>query len=53
MHGMHEFEKGTINSPIFVNERFWNVDTAFALFPASCDALLAHKSQTANTSSRP
>lgn len=32
--------KGTINSPIFVNERFWNVDTAFGLFPASCDALL-------------
>lgn len=25
--------KGTINSPIFVNERFWNVDTAFGLFP--------------------
>lgn len=25
--------KGTINSPIFVNERFWNVDTAFGLCP--------------------
>lgn len=25
--------KGTINSPIFVKERFWNVDTAFGLSP--------------------
>lgn len=25
--------KGTINSPIFVNERFWNVDTAFGVTP--------------------
>jgi len=25
--------KGTINSPIFVNERFWNVDTAFGISP--------------------
>ena len=25
--------KGTINHPIFVNERFWNVDTAFGVFP--------------------
>ena len=25
--------KGTINSPIFVNERFWNVDTAFGITP--------------------
>lgn len=25
--------KGTINNPIFVNERFWNVDTAFGLAP--------------------
>lgn len=25
--------KGTINSPIFVNERFWNVDTAFGVSP--------------------
>ncbi|CAM3854757.1 restriction endonuclease subunit S [Aquirufa aurantiipilula] len=25
--------KGTINSPIYVNERFWNVDTAFGLSP--------------------
>ena len=25
--------KGTINSPIFVNTKFWNVDTAFGLSP--------------------
>ena len=25
--------KGTINNPIFVTERFWNVDTAFGLTP--------------------
>lgn len=25
--------KGTINNPIFVNERFWNVDTAFGITP--------------------
>lgn len=25
--------KGTINSPIFVNENFWNVDTAFGIHP--------------------
>lgn len=25
--------KGSINNPIFVNERFWNVDTAFGLVP--------------------
>lgn len=25
--------KGTINNPIFVNERFWNVDTAFGICP--------------------
>ena len=25
--------KGTINSPIFVNEKFWNVDTAFGISP--------------------
>lgn len=25
--------KGTINHPIYVNERFWNVDTAFGVFP--------------------
>ncbi|MEA4976185.1 MAG: restriction endonuclease subunit S [Paludibacter sp.] len=25
--------KGTINSPIFVNERLWNVDTAFGISP--------------------
>jgi type I restriction enzyme S subunit len=27
--------KGSINSPIYVNERFWNVDTAFGLSPKS------------------
>lgn len=27
--------KGTINSPIFVNESFWNVDTALGLIPSS------------------
>lgn len=32
--------KGTINSPIFVNERFWNVDTAFGLRPIDSDVLL-------------
>jgi type I restriction enzyme S subunit len=32
--------KGTINSPIFVNERFWNVDTAFGLCPIDSNALL-------------
>jgi len=31
--------KGTINSPIFVNECFWNVDTAFGLYPIDCDVL--------------
>ncbi len=25
--------KGTINSPIFVNQKFWNVDTAFGISP--------------------
>ena len=25
--------KGTINNPIFVSERFWNVDTAFGICP--------------------
>ncbi len=25
--------KGTINSPLFVKTKFWNVDTAFGLFP--------------------
>ena len=25
--------KGTINNPIFVNARFWNVDTAFGISP--------------------
>lgn len=32
--------KGTINSPIFVNERFWNVDTAFGLCPIEAACLL-------------
>ena len=27
--------KGSINNPIFVNEKFWNVDTAFGLHPKS------------------
>lgn len=27
--------KGNISNPIFVNERFWNVDTAFGLYPNS------------------
>ena len=27
--------KGTINNPIFVQERFWNVDTAFGMKPSS------------------
>ena len=27
--------KGTINSPIFVKQQFWNVDTAFGLSPFS------------------
>ena len=27
--------KGTINSPIYVAERFWNVDTAFGIAPGS------------------
>lgn len=26
--------KGTINSPLYVNEPFWNVDTAFGLIPS-------------------
>lgn len=25
--------KGTINKPIFVNEPFWNIDTAFGIAP--------------------
>lgn len=28
--------KGTINSPIFVNEKIWNIDTAFGLEPKPC-----------------
>jgi len=27
--------KGTINKPIFVNEKFWNVDTAFGFSPVN------------------
>ena len=27
--------KGTINKPIFVNEPFWNVDTAFGISPGN------------------
>ena len=27
--------KGTINSPIYVTERFWNIDTAFGLYPST------------------
>ena len=27
--------KGTINKPIFVNRRFWNVDTAFGITPGN------------------
>lgn len=35
--------KGTINSPIFVKHRFWNVDTAFGLSPnLAYDKLLFH-----------
>lgn len=25
--------KGNISNPIFINERFWNVDTAFGIYP--------------------
>ena len=32
--------KGTINKPIFVNEPFWNVDTAFGISPGD---KLCHK----------
>ncbi len=28
--------KGSINNPIFVDQRFWNVDTAFGLIPRPC-----------------
>jgi type I restriction enzyme S subunit len=27
--------KGTINSPIYINQKFWNVDTAFGISPAT------------------
>ena len=30
--------KGTINAPIFTEENFWNIDTAFGIKP--CEALL-------------
>jgi len=33
--------KGTINSPIYVNQPFWNIDTAFGLYPK--DERLTHK----------
>jgi len=29
--------KGSINNPLFVAEKFWNVDTAYALSPTSVD----------------
>lgn len=34
--------KGTINSPIYVNEKFWNVDTAFGLSPKYVDSKLLY-----------
>lgn len=34
--------KGTINSPIYVNEKFWNVDTAFGLSPKHVDSKLLY-----------
>ena len=30
--------KGSINNPIFVSEKFWNVDTAYALSPIDIEA---------------
>ena len=30
--------KGSINNPLFVNEEFWNVDTAYALSPKDVEA---------------
>ena len=30
--------KGSINNPLFVNEKFWNVDTAYALSPKDVEA---------------
>ena len=29
--------KGTINNPIFINEKFWNVDTAFGIIAKGAD----------------
>jgi type I restriction enzyme S subunit len=29
--------KGTINNPIFINEKFWNVDTAFGIIAQGAD----------------
>ena len=34
--------KGTINSPIYVNEKFWNVDTAFGLYPIHINSKLLY-----------
>ena len=34
--------KGTINSPIYVNEKFWNVDTAFGLSPKYVESKLLY-----------
>jgi type I restriction enzyme S subunit len=34
--------KGTINSPIYIQEKFWNVDTAFGLSPVHIDSKLLY-----------
>jgi type I restriction enzyme S subunit len=34
--------KGTINSPIYIKEKFWNVDTAFGLSPVYIDSKLLY-----------
>jgi type I restriction enzyme S subunit len=31
--------KGNISKPIYINERFWNVDTAFGLYPKDSDKI--------------
>ena len=31
--------KGTINNPIYVKEKFWNIDTAFGLFPKNTNEM--------------
>lgn len=31
--------KGNISKPLFINERFWNVDTAFGFYPKRLDEL--------------